>query len=91
MTNVAPTDSAGNTPPSDKKIATITAGSSSSLLVLAVELLGVGLFTLLAGASDDVGHIVIIFMIGLWLIFMVTDSAVIAGLGRGLSTVAKGA
>jgi hypothetical protein len=58
-------------------------------LVVGVELLGVGLFTLLAGASDDAGNIVIIFMLGLWLIYLVTNPGVIAGLDRGLQNITQ--
>jgi hypothetical protein len=64
-------------------------GSSDTILAVGIELLGVGLLTVLAGASDEAGNIVVIFMIGLWLIFMITDSGVIAGLGRGLANVAS--
>lgn len=56
-----------------------------AILTLGLELLAVGLFTLIAGASDDVGTIVIIFMVGLWLIYLVTNSKVIAGLEAGLA------
>lgn len=61
--------------------------ASSAILAVSIEFLAVGLFALLAGASDEVGTIVVIFMIGLWLIFMVTDSSVVAGIGRGLQNV----
>lgn len=56
-----------------------------ALLTLGLELLGVGLFTLLAGASDDVGTIMIIFMVGLWLIYLIGNSKIIAGLESGLA------
>jgi hypothetical protein len=62
--------------------------SSDAILIVGVELLGVGLLTLLAGASDDAGNIVVVFMLGLWLIYMVTNPGTIAGLGRGLDNVA---
>lgn len=64
-------------------------GPSHTILAVGIEFLAVGLFTLLAGASDEAGKIVIILMIGFWLIYAVTNSTVIAGLGRGLNKVAN--
>jgi hypothetical protein len=63
--------------------------NGNTFLIVGVELLGVGLLTLLAGASDDAGNIVIIFMVGLWLIYMVTNPGVISGLSSSLQDVTK--
>lgn len=64
--------------------------SSQAILVFALELVAVGIFTVLAGISHDVGKIVIIFMVGLWLIYLVTNSGVVAGINNALTTVVKG-
>jgi hypothetical protein len=64
--------------------------ASETILTLALEFLAVGLFTLLAGANDQSGEIMILFMVGLWLIYLVTDSAVVAGIGATLTRVANG-
>lgn len=56
-----------------------------AILTLGLELLSVGLLTLIAGASNDVGTIVVIFMVGLWLIYIITNAKVIAGLEAGLA------
>jgi hypothetical protein len=56
-------------------------------LMVGVEMLGVGVFTLIAGASDDAGKIVVLFMVGLWVIFLVTNSKVIASIDNGLANV----
>lgn len=64
--------------------------ASETILTLALEFLAVGLFTLLAGANDDVGEIMILFMVGLWLIYLITDSKVVAGIGATLTRVANG-
>jgi hypothetical protein len=64
--------------------------ASETILTLALEFLAVGLFTLLAGASDEAGEIMILFMVGLWLIYLVTDSAVVARISATLTRVANG-
>jgi len=55
--------------------------------MVGVEMLGVGVFTLIAGASDDAGKIVVLFMVGLWVIFLVTNSKVITSIDNGLNNV----
>lgn len=62
--------------------------ASETVLVIALELLGVALLTLVAGISDEMGKIVVLFMAGFWLIYVITDSAVISRLGNILSGVA---
>lgn len=59
------------------------------MLVIAIELLAVGLFTLLAGISDEWGKIMVIFMVGLWLIYSVTTFNVLERLGLSLNNVAS--
>lgn len=44
--------------------------SSEIILALIVEGVGVVFLALLAGTNDDLGTVVIVFMIGLWLLFM---------------------
>jgi hypothetical protein len=68
-------------------------GSASSkghsvIVTLSVELLAVGLFTLVAGISNDAGRLMVIFMVGLWLIYALTTSQVITHLGALLQGVA---
>jgi len=66
-----------------------TQTSSGVILTVGVELAGVALLTLLAGASDEAGNIVVVFMLGLWLIWMVTYPKTIEGIGNVLQNVAK--
>lgn len=66
------------------------APSSEAILLLGLEILAVGLFTVLAGISHDAGTIVIIMMVGFWLIYMITNSSVIAGVVKAFNTVAEG-
>lgn len=61
--------------------------ASSALLSLMLEFLAVGTFTLMAGASSDVGTIMVIMMVGFWLIYMVTNAKVIASLGNALAVL----
>jgi hypothetical protein len=64
-------------------------GPPAVILTVGIELLGVGLLTILAGASDEAGKIVILFMLGLWLIWMISDSAGIAKIGNVFNNVAS--
>lgn len=62
---------------------------SENLLVIAIELLGVAMLTLIAGISDEMGKMVVLFMAGLWLLYAITDSKVITRIGSILSGVAR--
>lgn len=53
-----------------------TAGPTEVLLALIVEGVGIGFITLLAGVSDDVGTIFVVFMVGLWLLFLFNHQGV---------------
>jgi hypothetical protein len=61
--------------------------ASDVILKVGLELGAVGVFTLIAGASNDAGTLTVIFMIGLWLIYMVTDSSVIASFTRAIGNI----
>lgn len=62
---------------------------TNAILALAVEGLAVGLLTLLAGAGKDAGSIVLLFMIGLWLIFLVTHSGVISRVAKTTGNIGQ--
>jgi hypothetical protein len=47
--------------------------ASTTIVMLSMELLAVGLFTLLAGISDKVGKAMIIIMAGFWILFMLLE------------------
>lgn len=53
-----------------------TVGSSDIVLALIVEGVGIGVLALLAGISDDVGTVVVVFMVGLWLLFLINHQGV---------------
>lgn len=55
--------------------------SSNDLIVIALELFGVWMFTLLAGASNDAGTIMVILMTGLWLIFLIKHQSTVQNVG----------
>jgi hypothetical protein len=90
MSNIYPTPSGTNsTAPLGEAVPAATA--HDTLMVVAIELLGVGLFTLVAGTSPDVGTLVVLFMVGLWLIYLISDAKTVAGIGSALQTIANGA
>lgn len=60
------------------------AADSEVIVQLALELLAVSLFTLLAGASNEVGTLVVLFMVGMWMIYLIQNSKVIAGLEKAM-------
>jgi hypothetical protein len=45
------------------------------VVTTAVELIGVGLLALLASANDQVGGVIVIFMVGILLIWLITHTA----------------
>lgn len=47
------------------------AAKSDIALAMMVELAGVIIVTLVAGISDEVANIIIVFLIGLWLLWMI--------------------
>lgn len=63
----------------------------SIFIVVAIELLAVGIFTLIAGVNTNMGKFMVILMVGFWLIYVVTTSAVISNLGNALGKVADNA
>ena|SRR5215471_1419498 len=60
--------------------------SSDVIVVLMLELAGVSVLTLAAGVNDSWGNAIVWFMIGLWLIYLVTDASnVVAKFSNALS------
>ncbi|HEX4201190.1 MAG TPA: hypothetical protein VHY59_06705 [Chthoniobacterales bacterium] len=53
-----------------------TIQSSDIMLALIVEGVGIGFLTLLAGTSEDVGTTIVVFMVGLWLLFLFNHQGV---------------
>lgn len=51
--------------------------ASAAILTISLELAAVGAFTLLAGASDEAGTVMVIIMIGLWLIYAISETGVL--------------
>lgn len=60
---------------------------SEALIQLGLELLAVSLFTLIAGASNEVGTLVVLFMVGMWMIYLIENSKLIAGLEKGMEAL----
>lgn len=53
-----------------------TIQQSDIILALIVEGVGISFLTLLAGTSDDVGTTIVVFMVGLWLLFLFNHQGV---------------
>lgn len=60
------------------------AADSEALIQLGLELLAVSLFTLIAGASNEVGTLVVLFMTGMWMIYLIQNSKTLAGLEKAM-------
>lgn len=65
------------------KTSSRTAASEAMLQVM-LESLAVGVFTLIAGVSSDAGSIMLVFMSGFWLIYLITNASVISKLEKAL-------
>jgi hypothetical protein len=64
-------------------------GTSAIVLQVGLELTAVAVFTLIAGSSDDAGSIVVLFMIGLWIIYMVSNAGVISGISNAITNISN--
>lgn len=60
---------------------------SSALLAVALELIAVAVFTLLAGASEEAGTVMVLMMVGFWLIYLITESNIIIGAVGALNSL----
>jgi hypothetical protein len=63
--------------------------ASATLMTMGLELLAVGAFTLIAGANDEIGSIVLLFMAGLWIIYLITESSIIGNVENGLANLVQ--
>lgn len=61
--------------------------ASAAIVSISLELLAVGLFTLLAGVSSDVGRIVLLVMVTLWVLYAVTNASVIAAFTNAFNSL----
>ena len=57
-------------------------GGSAMIVQLSMEFLGLGLAVLVAGINEQVGKIMVIFMIGLLLVMLIAQADLVAGVGR---------
>jgi hypothetical protein len=56
--------------------------ASAAIVSISLELAAVGIFTLIAGASDEVGTIMLILMAGFWFIFLISEANVFSTLNN---------
>lgn len=64
-----------------------TAATGSVILALALEVVSVGLLSILAGASDEIGSFVILFMVALWILFLITHTGIQTSLNNWYANV----
>lgn len=58
-------------------MASVQGAAGNVVLQVAVEVVGVGLIAILAGSSDDAGKLCVMFMVGLWGVFMISNPSII--------------
>lgn len=56
--------------------------ASATIVAVSMEFLGLGLAVLVAGINEQVGKVMVIFMVGLGLLLLVSQADLIAGVGR---------
>lgn len=56
--------------------------ASATIVAVSMEFLGLGLAVLVAGINEQVGKVMVIFMIGLGLLLLVREADLVAGLGK---------
>jgi hypothetical protein len=61
--------------------------STDAILSIAVEGLAVGLFTLIASSSNEAGSIVVTFMIGLWMIWLISNAGVVSRFANAIGNI----
>jgi hypothetical protein len=57
---------------------------SEVILTVALEGLAVAVFTLIAGAGDDMGSIMVVLMVGFWLMYLIQNASVLDRLNIAL-------
>lgn len=63
--------------------------ASDTLLAVGVEGIAVALFTLLAGANDQIGSFVLMFMVGMWILFLVTNGNAVSRITNTVGNISK--
>lgn len=56
--------------------------ASATIVAVSMEFLGLGLAVLVAGINEQVGKVMVIFMVGLGLLLLVREADLIAGIGN---------
>ena len=60
---------------------------STAILSFGLEFIAVALFTVIAGTSDSMGTLTVLFLVGLWLIFLITESGTVSTIETALTSV----
>jgi len=60
--------------------------TGTGILVMAFEAVAVGIMAIIAGINDDLGKAMVVVMMAFWVIYMITNSAVISQFGGMVAT-----
>lgn len=63
--------------------------ASTVIVTLLLEFLAVGIFALIAGTDDRVATIVLLFMFGIFLMYIMTNEKTVAGLSNAIVELTK--
>jgi hypothetical protein len=63
--------------------------ASALLVTLSLEFLAVGLFALIAGINDAVGSIMVLFVTGIFIFYLITNAKFISGLANAITQLSK--
>lgn len=67
-----------------------SSGSTSPIFTLAIELVGVVVLSIIAGIGEKTGRIVVLFMVGLLVLWLVLNATTLAKLMPGTNVQVQG-
>jgi hypothetical protein len=77
--------------PKNTKPGPTTTQAHDVLLALLIEATGIVIVVTVAGISDSVANLMLVFAIGLWLVFLVMNAETVAGFTSKLTNIESGA
>lgn len=86
-----PTPSPSKSNSESNKATKLTTNAHGVLLALLVEAGGIVVVVTVAGLSDSVANLLILFSAGLWLLYLVMNADQVAGFADALTNIESGA